>query len=159
MPVPAVLALEKQHGELAGGEGGRPSQRDERDLGDSGADLPDAVDLVVEQRDEVAGKEFAVGVERQAGAADGHEGPAQERGVRERRAVQQAMGEARGHEQAGRAVEETPPLIPAEHRRGDDEHRERRGQRAPVCAERQGSLSATGARWPILRGSSGPPRR
>src|SRR5258708_36114893 len=55
MPVPAVYSLQEEHGELAGSEGDRPSERPERDLGYPRADVQDVDDLVVQQGHEVAG--------------------------------------------------------------------------------------------------------
>ena len=50
VPVPAVDTLQIEHGELSRREGGRTSERRQRDLGDPGADVVDLGDLVVVQR-------------------------------------------------------------------------------------------------------------
>src|SRR5215831_227656 len=104
VPVPAVDGLQVEHGELAGREGGRAAERRQRDFGDPSASLVYLGNLVVVERYEVPGEQFAIEVERQAGAADGDITPPQHLGVGEWRAVEQAMGETGRHEQPGKPV-------------------------------------------------------
>jgi len=97
------------------------------------ADVQDVDDLVVQQGHEVAGQHLTVEVKGQASPADGDEAPAQQGGVAERRAVQQAVGEAGGDEQAGQPVEGAPPRVPAGHHAQPADPRDvAHGQQWPV---------------------------
>jgi hypothetical protein len=83
MPVPAVLALDVDHGELAGHEVHAPTDGSQRDLDQALIDLADGVDVVVVQGEEEAGQKFAVDVEGDADATDREVGPSQDRGLGE----------------------------------------------------------------------------